>query len=480
MDEMKKQILEFIRKDVEESVQIAQGDILQGKYDFPLTNIEQKTKEFYDTYPKQKMVEMGRRISEAFLHGFISQNRERGNRKRVRIFYQIGQEALVREVVACLKIKGLTPVIIQPEPDCIKKIPAIEGIEEQQIVLWYEEAFRENKEKLYDVCGMIGIGEFGKKSTKGKSKREITLTRCRRQIEDQYVKPSEISFCKVAFPSVEIGEQFNEVFDEVFEMNLEDSEEFEKVQQILIQSLDLCETITILGSGTNETNLSVKMQPILDRENQTNFMNCGGDLNIPYGEVFTTPLLKGTNGLFHVKNIYLENTYFHNLKLWFKDGVIIDYSYENDGEEKKELIEKKLLDPYKSLPIGEFAIGTNTRACHICEKYGLEGQMPILIYEKMGPHIAIGDPCYRGAEEEKVYNLLDEKEITAKYNEKTRNEDRNKYVYKHIDITLPYSQVKKLYGSTINGKQITFLENGKFVLENTQKLNEALEEKEER
>ena len=41
------------------------------------------------------------------------------------------------------------------------------------------------------------------------------------------------------------------------------------------------------------------MQRIENREQQTNFMNCGGDLNIPYGEVFTTPQLKGTNGLLH-------------------------------------------------------------------------------------------------------------------------------------------------------------------------------------
>lgn len=218
------------------------------------------------------------------------------------------------------------------------------------------------------------------------------------------------------------------------------------------------------------------MKPILDRKRQTNFMNCGGDLNIPYGEVFTTPRLEGSSGLLHIPDIYLQNTQFHNLKLWFKDGEIVDYSSEYDGKEEKDIVQKKLLSPHTSLPIGEFAIGTNTRAFRICKKYHLESQLPILIYEKMGPHIAIGDPCYRGAEEETVFNLLDGKEIVAKTNERTEKNvpDTQKYVFKHIDITLPYDEVKTMYGYDECGNKIEFLNDGKFVLEDTEKLNDGM------
>ena len=112
---------------------------------------------------------------------------------------------------------------------------------------------------------------------------------------------------------------------------------------------------------------------------------------------------------------------------------------------------------------------------HICKKYHLESQLPILIYEKMGPHIAIGDPCYRGAEDEPVFNLLDGKEIVAKTNERTERavSDAQKYVFKHIDITLPYDEVKTMYGYDECRNRIEFLNNGKFVLKGTEPLNEA-------
>ena len=78
-------------------------------------------------------------------------------------------------------------------------------------------------------------------------------------------------------------------------------------------------------------------------------------MNIPYGEVFTTPKLTGSCGLLHIPDIYLQDTYFHNLKLWFQDGEIVDYSSEYEGKEGKKVVKEKLLNPHDSLPIGEFA-----------------------------------------------------------------------------------------------------------------------------
>ena len=154
----------------------------------------------------------------------------------------------------------------------------------------------------------------------------------------------------------------------------------------------------------------------------------------------------------------------------------MDYSSEYEGKEGKKVVKEKLLNPHDSLPIGEFAIGTNTRAFRICKKYHLESKLPILIYEKMGPHIAVGDPCYRGAEDEAVFNLLDGKEIVAKTNERTEKNvpDTEKYVFKHIDITLPYDEVKTMYGYSESGEKIEFLKDGKFILKGTEKLNDGM------
>ena len=67
------------------------------------------------------------------------------------------------------------------------------------------------------------------------------------------------------------------------------------------------------------------------------------------------------------------------------------------------------------MPLGEFAIGTNTAAYVAARKYGIEDKMPILIAEKTGPHFAVGDTCYSWSEDIRVYNP-NGKEIIAKDN----------------------------------------------------------------
>ena len=43
-----------------------------------------------------------------------------------------------------------------------------------------------------------------------------------------------------------------------------------------------------------------------DPEKETLFENCVADVNIPVGEVFTSPVLEGTEGVLHVSRVYLE------------------------------------------------------------------------------------------------------------------------------------------------------------------------------
>ena len=54
------------------------------------------------------------------------------------------------------------------------------------------------------------------------------------------------------------------------------------------------------------TNLTVALCDLKDAQKETKFENCLADVNIPVGEVFTSPKLKGTNGLLHVTEVYLN------------------------------------------------------------------------------------------------------------------------------------------------------------------------------
>ena len=57
-------------------------------------------------------------------------------------------------------------------------------------------------------------------------------------------------------------------------------------------------------------------------------------------------------------------------------------------------VRENVLANHETLPIGEFAIGTNTAAYAMAREYHIEGKLPILIAEKTGPHFAVGDTCY--------------------------------------------------------------------------------------
>ena len=137
-----------------------------------------------------------------------------------------------------------------------------------------------------------------------------------------------------------------------------------------------------------------------------------------------------------------------------------------------------ILHNHDTLPLGEFAIGTNTTAYVVAKKYQIEDKMPILIAEKMGPHFAVGDTCYSWSEENKLYNP-DGKEIVAKDNSVSilRKEDVSKaYFQCHTDITIPYEELEEIAVVTEKGERIVLLKDGHFVLSGTEILNEPLKE----
>ena len=250
------------------------------------------------------------------------------------------------------------------------------------------------------------------------------------------------------------------------------------MQQTLIDALDEGECVRILGTGANRTDLTVKLCKLSDPDKETIFENCVADVNIPVGEVFTSPVLEGTNGVLHVSRVYLNELQFKDLEIEFANGMISDYRCGNFEREleNKEYIRDNILHKQPTLPLGEFAIGTNTTAYAAAKRYGIEDKLPILIAEKMGPHFAVGDTCYSWSEDVKVYNP-NGKEIVARDNSVSalRKEDVSKaYFHCHTDITIPYEELKSSTVATAAGKEITLLENGRFVLPGTEVLNEPL------
>ncbi len=297
-------------------------------------------------------------------------------------------------------------------------------------------------------------------------------------IQNEYIKGEEHSFTIIAFPVPQIGERYEEIFDDVVRINTLDYMLYRDIQQKIIDVLDKGSTVLVKGMNGNETDIKVQLHKLDDPRTQTNFENCVADVNIPVGEVFTSPQLAGTEGLLHVPRVFLHELEYRDLRLHFKDGFVTDYGCGNFAgeEDNRKYIRDNVFHHHEKLPLGEFAIGTNTTAFCVARKYGIEDKLPILIAEKTGPHFALGDTCYSHEEEVRSYNP-DGKEIVAKENEVSalRDTDVSKaYFQCHTDIMIPYDELGELSVLTESGEKYVIIQNGQFVLPGCEELNKAL------
>ena len=173
--------------------------------------------------------------------------------------------------------------------------------------------------------------------TEAQQKLQLELDNESGQITNRYIKGEERSFTIIAYPIPEIGEDFPEIFREIVKINTLDYKKYQKIQQTIIDTLDTCEWVEIKGKGENETDLLIHLHALTDAKTQTNFENCVADVNIPVGEVFTSPRLKGTQGILHVSRVYLNELCYRDLKITFQDGRITDYTCKNfDTEEENK------------------------------------------------------------------------------------------------------------------------------------------------
>lgn len=453
--------------------------------------------------------------TEGYRIGFVNTGKDLTKKKSVNIRYVLGFERVVKKAIENFEKMGLSPVIYRSGVSMLTKRQHLKigyygAIANKQYeydhrddqALLLDKKFVERKlevmQTTYEHCkdlarvfaGPACIEMFGEEPfvpevkeevlTLNEKQQELSVSFDSRQSQlvNTYIPGDERSFTIIAYPVPEIGDKYEEIFDEIIRINTLDAKVYEKVQQTLIDALDQGTCVRILGGNGNCTDLTVQLHSLKDREKETIFENCVADVNIPVGEVFTSPVLEGTNGLLHVSKVYLNELQYQDLKITFANGMIADYNCKNFEREleNKEYIKEHVLHRQATLPLGEFAIGTNTTAYVAAKKYGIEDKMPILIAEKMGPHFAVGDTCYSWSEDIKVYNP-NGKEIIARDNSVSilRKEDVSKaYYHCHTDITIPYEELKRIYVITADGKEISLIENGEFVLPGTEILNEPL------
>ena len=510
--------------------------------------------EFMNGLPQETIDRMADTYTEGYRKGFAVMGRDLGKKKTVVVEYPLGFERMIRRAVENFRAMGLAPVMYRAAVESVNRRAAgrrgyfgtspnrqYDYDHRHDSALYMGNGFKERKlsvtrtayesfKELASWCaGPAVVETFGEEGFLPVNKKtalamnahqeEVSLA-CAgeiRRIVNQYMPGDETSFTIIAFPRPEIGPDFAEIFRETIKINTLDYEKYQKIQQHMIDALDEAACVTITGREGNETSMRVMLHKLGDRARETNFENCVADVNIPLGEVFTSPVLAGTEGLLHVKEVYIGDYLFKDLRMRFADGRVTEYSCGNfletagggksggagdlDGAgdaaggpsaapavsckaqeeafaQGRELVKQVILRGHTSLPLGEFAIGTNTAAYAMARRFGIGGRLPILIAEKTGPHFAVGDTCYSFAEDSPMYNP-DGKEVIARDNEISllRKEDASKaYFSCHTDITIPYSELGDIRAVDSSGRETEIVRQGRFVLAGTEELNEALDD----
>ncbi|MBQ7796309.1 MAG: aminopeptidase, partial [Lachnospiraceae bacterium] len=498
-----------------------------GEY---ISEEELKVAEFINGLPEETVKRMADTFTDGYIRGFKVMGRDLSKKKSVVIRYPLGFERMVREAVKNFESVGLSVVIPRAAVGSMNRNPGgkvgycstspnkqFDYDHRYDCALFMDKAFRDRKlsvlktsyeefkqlagdyagPAVLEIFGEEGFAPVNKSSAwafnEKQQKLYLEYRNASMPIVNEHIPGDETSFTIIAFPVPAIGPDFEGIFAETIEINTLDYEKYQKIQQHLIDVLDTAEYVEVIGKGENCTNMRVCFAELENPETQTRFENCVADVNIPLGEVFTSPKLAGTNGILNVGSVYVGDIQFKNLMMKFEDGRVTEVSCDNflealpEGSSDEAIAEAKaagaklviqeIMNQHETLPLGEFAIGTNTTAYAMAEKYQIIDRLPILIVEKMGPHFAVGDTCYSWSEDSPMYNP-DGKEMIARDNEVSilRKEDVSKaYFGAHTDITIPYKELDRITVVQPDGTHVHVIENGRFTLPGLEELNIPLE-----
>lgn len=480
-----------------------------GEY---ITDNEIKTARYLNSLSQSEIESMAATFTEGYRIGFELGNKDISKKKTVNIRYCIGFERLVREEIKQFEKIGLKSTIYRAAADSINKkmhikIGYVSTSPNKQMdydhrfdnALYLDSqfverklgalklAYEKNKTYAAEFGGPAVMEIFGEVPFEPVDKPECLRLDEKQQklsvkynneasaIVNTYIKGEERSFTIIAYPIPEIGDNYEQIFNETVKINTLDYDKYKVIQQNIIEALDGADYVSVKGCNGNTTDMRVSIMPIADKTSQTVFENCLADVNIPLGEVFTSPVLKNTTGRLNVSQVYLNDLKFKNLTVEFRDGFVTGYNCDNfaDEDKNKAFFKENVLYNHDTLPIGEFAIGTNTTAYVMANKYDIVYKLPILIVEKMGPHFAIGDTCYSRSEDIVVFNP-NGKEIISRDNEVSllrKTQPEKAYFNCHTDITIPYDEIGSISAIHSDGKEIKIIENGRFVLEGCEELN---------
>src|SRR5438552_2011947 len=258
--------------------------------------------------------------------------------------FDIPDEMTIALIRAAQKLRGIP--FVQTQHARINRALAFEASDRQLNLLARHELARMKKMDAYvAVRGSNNITEL---SDVPAAKMKL-IGRKMRPVQDQRVKKTKwvvlrwptSSMAQLAGMSTEAFEDF------YFDVCTLDYRKLQPGMKALQRLMEKTDRVEIKGPDT-DLRFSVKGIPAVI---------CGGDRNIPDGEVFSCPVKDSVEGhvTFNAPSIY-QGIAFDGIRLDFKDGKIVDAT-SNETQKLNKILDS---DPGARY-VGEFSLGFNPR-----------------------------------------------------------------------------------------------------------------------
>src|SRR6266704_2268707 len=228
----------------------------------------------------------------------------------------------------------------------VNRALALEASDKQLSLLASHELARMKKMDAYiAVRGSNNITELSDVPVK----QMQLMAKKMRPVQDQRVKKTKWVVLRWPTPSMaQLAGMSTEAFEDFyFEVCTLDYRKLQPGMKTLKALMERTDRVEIKGAGT-DVRFSIKGIPAVI---------CGGDRNIPDGEVFSCPVKDSVDGhvTFNAPSIY-QGTAFDGIRLEFKSGKIVDAT-SNETEKLNKILDS---DPGARY-IGEFSLGFNPR-----------------------------------------------------------------------------------------------------------------------
>src|SRR5213082_2149395 len=178
------------------------------------------------------------------------------------------------------------------------------------------------------------------------------IARKMRPVQDQRVQKTKWVVLRWPTPAMaQLASMSTEAFEDFFfEVCTLDYRKLAPGMKALKRLMEKTDKVEIRGPGT-ELRFSIKKIPAVI---------CGGDRNIPDGEVFTAPVRDSVNGFvtFNAPTIY-QGTSFDHIRLEFENGKIVKAT-SNQTKKLNDVLDADGGARY----IGEFSLGFNPYILH--------------------------------------------------------------------------------------------------------------------